>query len=185
METISSTVQRIRPKADFVGFLSERIKTTSHAGPRQSFTREFTSDCFPDSRLTLTVSDAGLTVALSQSFLPRSDGRTEQFSFFLSDCSENLFSFRYSCRPENPDDTFCDCGNGIFRADTLIKASSLAFSKVSIEQSPSCPLAVYERTVILYESRACQAAKRALALLDAFLLAEHLGFTTANLGFRY
>jgi len=83
------------------------------------------------------------------------------------------------------ENTVCGCGNGLFKAEALVKADSLAFSKISIDQSPSSPLAAYERTVILFGFRACQAAKRALLLLDEFLAAENLGFTAANLGFRY
>ncbi len=171
---------RLCPNAERTASLFDRIKATFPDGHN---TREFRSDRFPRSRLVIVNSESGLTVTLSQPFLPYSDGRTEQIILPLSALSSDVSRFFYLTA--DSENATCDCGNGIFRADALFKASALSFSKISIHQSPSNPTAAYERTVILYECRACQAARRALLLLDEFLAAEHLGFTTANLGFRY
>lgn len=179
---MSTTAIRHRPcpNAERTASLFNRIKATFSDGRNA---REFRSDRFPHSRLVIVDSESGLTVTLSQPFLPYSDGRTEQMILPLSALPSGVSRFFYLAA--DPGNATCDCSNGIFRADALFKASALSFSKISVHQSPSDPPAAYERTVILYESRACQAARRALILLDEFLAAENLGFTTANLGFRY
>ncbi len=177
--SISAINSNVCPDAERITSLSNRIKATASDGCNAC---EFRSERFPNSRLVIAVSESGPTVTLFQPIPLCQDGKTERITFSVSRPSDVS---RFSYVAMDSENTVCGCGNGFFKAEALVKADSLAFSKISIDQSPSSPLAAYERTVILFGFRACQAAKRALLLLDEFLAAENLGFTAANLGFRY
>lgn len=177
--SISAINSNVCPDAERITSLSNRIKAIASDGCNAC---EFRSERFPNSRLVIAVSESGPTVTLFQPIPLCQDGKTERITFSVSRPSDVS---RFSYVAMDSENTVCGCGNGLFKAEALVKADSLAFSKISIDQSPSSPLAAYERTVILFGFRACQAAKRALLLLDEFLAAENLGFTTANLGFRY
>ena len=80
---MSTTAIRHRPcpNAERTASLFNRIKATFSDGRNA---REFRSDRFPHSRLVIADSKSGLTVTLSQPFLPYSDGRTEQMILPLS-----------------------------------------------------------------------------------------------------
>ena len=72
---------------------------------------------------------------------------------------------------------------GYFAADQLNNTSKFTHTKEKYDLHPSGDdKEALDRAL---EEEACISAKNALKKLDKVLQTEHLGFTAANLGFRY
>lgn len=136
--------------------------------------REFSSPAFPGCRLTLSAAAGRVTVAFFRPSPMDPVSMEERFSFILTPAGGALYpcSYTVTCLGIRRSMDW----NGQLEAATLGTARRLSATDTNVTDAT-----VRE----ILERHACNAAKAALAMLDAILQAEKQDFTAAAFGFSY
>ena len=136
--------------------------------------REFPLSAFPGCRLTLSAAPERVTVAFFRPSPMDPVSMEERFSFILTPAGGTLYPCFYTvtCLGIRRSMDW----NGQLEAATLGTARRLSATDTNVTDAT-----VRE----ILERHACNAAKAALAMLDAILQAEKQDFTAAAFGFSY
>ena len=176
-----------------------RIKEFVKASPtlieNGATSRTFTPDSSPDSNLTIAVSESGITVSFIQpvaSLSSMSPGSTEQFTFTINNAVAKTYSFVFTMIIRNESNSYDSNRTGlkmegVFEAAQVKNSESFRYLKHNLkrEDYTGANAGLYDIGVEMLENQSFDEAAIAVAMFDKVLQIEKLGFTAANLGFRY